>query len=53
VHLVQLCYTFQTVRTKAVSVKIRYQETTMEDGEDFMGAVVTVIFGVCNSVRLL
>jgi hypothetical protein len=30
-------------------VEIRHQATT---GEDFMCAVVTVIFGVCNSERL-
>jgi hypothetical protein len=37
-------------------VGIRHQATTGEDianCEDFMCAVVTVIFGVCNSVRLL
>jgi hypothetical protein len=28
------------------------QATASEDQEDFMCAVVTVIFGVCNSVRL-
>jgi hypothetical protein len=36
-------------------VGIRRQATTGEDTadwEDFMSAVVTVIFGVCNSVRL-
>jgi hypothetical protein len=26
---------------------------TSEDKEDFMCVVITVIFGVCNSVRLL
>jgi hypothetical protein len=30
----------------------RYQATASEDREDFMCVVVTVIFGVCNSVRL-
>jgi hypothetical protein len=35
------------------SVKTGYQETSNEDREDFMCAVVTVIFGVCNSVRPL
>jgi hypothetical protein len=35
------------------SLKIRYQEATKEDRGDFMCAVVTVIFGACNSVRLL
>jgi hypothetical protein len=34
-------------------VKIRYQETTSEDIEDFMCAEVVVIFSVCKSVRLL
>jgi hypothetical protein len=37
------------------TVEIRYQATTGEDianWEDFTCAVVTVIFGVCNSVRL-
>jgi hypothetical protein len=29
-----------------------YQATASEDREDFMCAAVTVIFGVCNSVRL-
>jgi hypothetical protein len=33
--------------------KRRYQATTSEDIEDFMCAVVTVIFRVCKSVRLL
>jgi hypothetical protein len=33
-------------------VKIRYQETTSKDRKDFMCAVVTVTFEVCNSVRL-
>jgi hypothetical protein len=35
------------------SVKIRYQKTTSEVWEDFMCSVVTAIFGVYNSVRLL
>jgi hypothetical protein len=43
----------QMVRTWANSVKNRYQETTSEDCEDFMCAVVTIIFRECNSVRLL
>jgi hypothetical protein len=30
----------------------RYQAKASEDIEDFMCAVVTVIFVVCNSVRL-
>jgi hypothetical protein len=30
----------------------RYQATAREDCEDFMCAVGTVIFGMCNSVRL-
>jgi hypothetical protein len=36
-------------------IGIRYQAVTGEDianREDFLCAVVTVIFGVCNSVRL-
>jgi hypothetical protein len=37
-------------RTSAVGS--RYQATASEASEDFMCAVVTVIFGVCNSVRL-
>jgi hypothetical protein len=35
------------------TVKIRYQEMSSEDREDFMRAVVAVIFGVCNSMRLV
>jgi hypothetical protein len=34
-------------------VRIRYQETTSEDIEDFMRAAVTVIFRVCKPMRLL
>jgi hypothetical protein len=34
------------------AVRSRYQATPSEDWEDFMCAVVTVIFGVCNSVTL-
>jgi hypothetical protein len=34
-------------------VRIRYQETTSEDIEDFMSAAVTVIYRVCKPVRLL
>jgi hypothetical protein len=33
--------------------KIRYQETTTEDVEEFMCAAVTVIFRVCKPARLL
>jgi hypothetical protein len=36
-------------------VEIRHQATTGEDvanGEDFMCAVIIVIFGVCNSERM-
>jgi hypothetical protein len=44
----------QMVRTYAEdSVKIRYQETTSEDTEDFVCAAVTVIFIVCKPVRLI
>jgi hypothetical protein len=46
----------KNVSTEAVNtVRIRHQTTTGEDianSEDFTCAVVTVIFGVCNSVRL-
>jgi hypothetical protein len=39
----------QPVRTLAEDiVKIRYQETTSEDTEDFICAAVTVIFRVCE-----
>jgi hypothetical protein len=34
-------------------VKIRYHETSNEDREDFMCAVVTVIFGVCRLAIVL
>jgi hypothetical protein len=34
-------------------VRIRYQETTNEDIEEFVCAAVTVIFTVCKPVRLL
>jgi hypothetical protein len=34
------------------AVRSRYQATVSEDTEDFMCAIVTVIFGVFNSVRL-
>jgi hypothetical protein len=37
-------------RTSAVGT--RYQATASEDWEDFTCAVVTVTFGVSNSVRL-
>lgn len=30
----------------------RYQATASKDREDFVCAVVSVVFGVCNSVRL-
>jgi hypothetical protein len=44
----------QPVRTLAENiVRIRYQETTSEDQEDFICAAVTVIFKVCKPVRLL
>jgi hypothetical protein len=44
----------QPVRTQAEDiVKIRFQETTSDDIEDFMCAVVTVIFRVCKPVKLL
>jgi hypothetical protein len=43
----QLCDIRQLVRTLAEDiVKIRYQETTSKDIEDFMCAAVTVIFRV-------
>jgi hypothetical protein len=29
-----------------------YQATAIEDSEDFMCVIVTVIFGMCNSVKL-
>jgi hypothetical protein len=35
------------------TVKIRYQETTSKDIEDFMYAAVTVNFSMCKPVRLL
>jgi hypothetical protein len=51
---VQLWDICQPVRTLAENtVRIRHQETTSEDMEDFMCAVVTVIFRVCKPVRLL
>jgi hypothetical protein len=34
------------------AVGSRYQATASEDREYFMCAIVTVIFKVCNSVRL-
>jgi hypothetical protein len=44
----------QPVRTLAEdTVEIRYQETASEDIENFMFAAVTVMFRVCNPVRLL
>jgi NADH:ubiquinone oxidoreductase subunit F (NADH-binding) len=51
VHLCNIC---QTVRTCAEgSVKIRYQETTSEDIEDFMFAAIIVTFEVRKPARLL
>jgi hypothetical protein len=41
-----------TRREGTSAVGSRYQATASENSEDFMCAVVTVIFGVCNSVRL-
>jgi hypothetical protein len=41
------------VRRYNYCVKISYQETSSEEREDFMCAADTMIFGVCNSVRLL
>jgi hypothetical protein len=35
------------------AVGSRYQATASEDREDFVYAVVSLVFGVCNSVRLL
>jgi hypothetical protein len=50
----QLCVIRQSVRTLAEDViRIRYQETTSQDGEDFMCASVTLTFSVCKPVRLL
>jgi hypothetical protein len=44
----------QPVRTLAKdSVKIRYQEMTSGDIEDFMSTAVTVIFRMCKSVIAL
>jgi hypothetical protein len=44
----------QPVRTLAEDiVRIRYQETTSEEIEDFMCAEVTVIFRMCKQMRLL
>jgi hypothetical protein len=40
----QLWGVCQAVRTSADSVKDRYQETSSEDREDFMCAIITVIF---------
>jgi hypothetical protein len=34
------------------AVESRYQATARGDYENFMRAVITVIFGVCNSVKL-
>jgi hypothetical protein len=34
-------------------IRIRYQEATSEDTEDFMCGAVTAIFGVCKPVKLL
>jgi transcription initiation factor TFIIIB Brf1 subunit/transcription initiation factor TFIIB len=42
------------VRTSAEDIfRICYQETTIEDIEDFMFAAITVIFRRCKRVRLL
>jgi hypothetical protein len=35
------------------AVEDRYQAMASEDSEDFMCAAVMLIFGMCNSVRLL
>jgi hypothetical protein len=44
--------TFRELRGKETpAFGSRYQATASED-EDFMCAVITVNFGVCNSVRL-
>jgi hypothetical protein len=51
--LVQLCDIRQKVRAYAEdSVKIRYQETTAED-RIILYSIVTGIFGICNSMRLI
>jgi hypothetical protein len=53
-ELSQIWDIHQPIRTLAEGiVKIRYKETTSEDVEDLMCATVTVIFRVCNPVRLL
>jgi hypothetical protein len=50
----QLWDSRQPARTLAEYIyRIRYQETTSEDIEDFMCAAVAVIFRVCKLVRLL
>jgi hypothetical protein len=50
----QLCDIRQPVRILAEdNVRVRYQETTSEDIEDFMSSAVTVIFKVSKPVRLL
>jgi hypothetical protein len=50
----QLLDNRQPIRTLAEDiVRICYQETTIEDIEDFMCAAVTVIFRVCKPMRLL
>jgi hypothetical protein len=41
-----------TQRKDTSVVGSHYQTTASEDLEDFMCAIVTVIFVVCNSVRL-
>jgi hypothetical protein len=44
----------QPVRTSVEhTVRIRYQETTNEDIDEFMCAAVTIIFKVCKPVRLI
>jgi hypothetical protein len=53
VQLVQLWPIGQMVRMRADSVKIRYQDITNEDREEFMCAVVTVISGVHTSVTVI
>jgi hypothetical protein len=43
---------FGNPEERTSAIESRYQVTASKDWEDFMCAVVTVIFGVCNSVRL-
>jgi hypothetical protein len=50
----ELCDIHEPVKTLAEdTVRIRYQEMTSEDTEDFMCDEVTVIFRGCKPVRLL